>query len=72
MEFGHEKQVLFDCWCRSLQVSDFDKLRDLVLMEDFKNCLPERIVTHTNDRKVLSVSEAAALVDEYVLTHRDS
>ena len=41
VEFGHEKEVLFDRWCHSLQVSDFDKLRDLVLVEDVKNCLPD-------------------------------
>ena len=71
VEFGHEKEVLFDRWCHSLQVYDFDKLRDLMLVEDFKNCLPERIVTHINDRKALNVSEAAVLADEYVLTHKD-
>ena len=72
VEFGHEKGVLFDRWCRSMKVSDFAGLRELMLLEDFKNCLPERIVTHINDRNVLEISRAAVLADEYVLTHRDS
>ncbi|KAM7406893.1 hypothetical protein PAMA_002878 [Pampus argenteus] len=72
VEFSHEKEVLFDRWCRALDVADFAALRELVLLEELKNCLPNQIVTHISDHKVLKVSEAAVLADEYVLTHRDS
>lgn len=44
VEFGHEKETLFDRWCQSKNVNDFDKLRDLILLEEFKNCLPDKIV----------------------------
>lgn len=40
-EFGREKEALFERWCRSKGVDNFDKLRDLILLEDFKNCVPD-------------------------------
>lgn len=42
VEFDHEKETLFDHWCQSKNVDDFDKLRDLILLEEFKNCLPDK------------------------------
>ncbi|KAF7643615.1 hypothetical protein LDENG_00236320, partial [Lucifuga dentata] len=59
-------------WCLAQGVKDFDQLRDLIVMEEFKNCAPEKIATHINEHKVTKVSEAAVLADEYVLTHRDT
>lgn len=53
-------------------VTGFDQLRQLILIEDFKNCLPERIATYLNERKVSEVAKAAVLVDEYMLTHKIS
>lgn len=41
VEFAREKGVLFDKWSSACKASDFDTLRELVLMEDFKKCLPE-------------------------------
>lgn len=31
-EFGREKESLFDCWCHSSKATDFDKLRELILL----------------------------------------
>lgn len=54
----------------SSQVSDFAQLQELVLLEEFKKCLPERIVVYLNEQKVASLAEAAVLADEFVLTHK--
>lgn len=43
-----------------------------MLLQDFKNCLPENVVVHLNEQKVTSLSNAAVLADEFVLTHRFS
>ena len=72
VEFGREKEALFDRWCQSKKVRDFDKLRDLILLEDFRNCLPDKIATYINEQNVNDVSKAAVLADEYVLTHRST
>ncbi|XP_065920260.1 uncharacterized protein [Dysidea avara] len=47
VEFARSKETLFDRWCVSKEVQkEFGKLRQLVLMEEFKNCLPTDIKTY--------------------------
>lgn len=48
---------------------NFNSLREFVFSE-FKDCLPERVVKHLNEQKADSLSSAAALADEHVLTHK--
>ncbi len=71
-EFGRKKMALFDRWCSAQEVKNFEQLRDLILMEELKNCLPDKIATYLNEQKVTNVSAAAILADEYVLIHRES
>ncbi len=70
VEFAREKGNLFDKWCCSSKVSTFEQLRELILVEDFKSCLPENIVVHLNEKKVVTLSDAAVITDEFVLTQR--
>ncbi len=70
VEFVREKESMFDRWCASMKVKTYEELRELILLEEFKNCLPERVETYLNEQKVLKCSAAAALADEYVLTHK--
>lgn len=51
-------------------MNDFASLRELILLKDFKSCLPERVVVYLNKQKVSSLSHAAVLADEFVLTHK--
>ncbi|KAK0140312.1 hypothetical protein N1851_022787 [Merluccius polli] len=39
-------------------------------MEEFKNSLSERVVTYLNEQKPVKLADAAVLVDEFVLTHK--
>ncbi len=70
VEFAREKSVLFDKWCTACKVTKFDQLRELILLEEFKKCLPEKIVVYLNEQKVETLSKAAVCADEFVLTHR--
>ncbi len=70
VEFAREKGMLFDKWCAASKVNDFNALRELVLLEEFKSCLPERVVVYLNEQKVTSMSQAAVLAEEFVLTHK--
>ncbi len=36
-----EKPSLFEMWCFSIKISTFDQLQELILLEDFKACVPE-------------------------------
>ncbi len=67
VEFAREKCVLFDKWCTSNKVSDFQALRELILLEEFKSCIPDRIVVYLNEQKVTSLSQASVCADEFTL-----
>ena len=38
-------------------------------MEEFKNRLPDKIVIYLNEQKVITLTDAAVLADEFALTH---
>ena len=72
-EFARTKQALFDRWCTSKEVAkDYEKLRQMILVEEFKNCLPDNIKTYIEERKTEDLQQAATLADDYSLTHRIS
>ena len=71
VEFANEKEMLFDRWCSSKSVAnDFNKLRQLILLEEFKRSLNVDIRTHLEEQKPESLRTAAILADEYSLAHR--
>ena len=72
-EFAREKEVLFDRWCSSREVmGQFEKLRQLVLVEEFKAGVPVNIKTHIDEQKATTLQQAAVLADDYLLTHRSA
>lgn len=70
MEFARELSTHFERWCGSSDVSGFESLCNLIVLEQFKNSLPSGVATYLTERKVTTASEAAELADEYVLIHR--
>lgn len=42
-----------------------------MLLEDFRGALPEKMVIFLNEQKVTTLSKAAVLADEFVLTHKN-
>ncbi|XP_034567353.1 uncharacterized protein LOC117832370 [Notolabrus celidotus] len=70
LEFARDLVTLFSRWCTALHVDTYDALCELVVLEQFKNSLPSHIAVYISERKVSTAAEAAALADEYVLTHR--
>lgn len=70
VDFARDKGLLFDRWCSASKVSTFASLRELLLLEDFKNCLPERIIVYLNEQKATTLQQAAILADEFALTHK--
>ncbi len=70
VEFAREKSVLFDKWCQACNIVSLSDLRELILLEEFKKCLPDRIVIYLNEQKVASLTNAAVLADEFILTHK--
>lgn len=53
VEFAREKRVLFEKWCLASRVVDFEQLQELLLLEEFKNCMPEAVVIYLNKKLIL-------------------
>ena len=71
-EFTQTKENLFDRWCTAADIGrEFVKLCQLMLLEEFKGCLPAEIKTHLDERKVEDLHQAAVWADDYALTHKD-
>ena len=71
VEFAREKITLCDRWLMSLKVQeDYDKLRELLLMEDFKQTVAQDIKTYLEEHKYGTLLDAAIAADEYALTHK--
>ena len=70
VEFAREEETLFDKWCVASQATDAKAMRELMLLEEFKRCIPERVTVHLNEQRVNSVAEAAIFADEFVLSHK--
>ena len=73
VEFARVKEQLFDRWCHSKKVNkDFEKLRQLILIEEFKRRIPFHMKTFIDEKQVENLQQAADLADEYFLTHGNS
>ena len=50
VEFVQTKENLFDLWCTATDVNaEFNMLRQLMLLEEFKSCLPSEIKIHLDE-----------------------
>ena len=73
VEFARNKEQLFDRWWCSKKIDqNYDKLRQLVLVEEFKRCIQSDIKTFLDEKQVETLEEAARLADDYYLTHKVS
>ena len=66
VKFAPEKEVYFNRWCNSREVgTDFEKLRQVILFEEFKRCVHD-------DIKVENLAKAAAYANDYALNHKST
>ena len=71
MKFGREKERLLDRWCASEEIrKDYERLRQMILLEEFKNCVHPAIKNYIAEQKASTLSKAAEMADEYFLTHK--
>ena len=69
VEFARSKEQLFDRWCHSRKIGKSrDKLRQLILVEEFKRCIHSDVRTFINEQRALE--DAARLADEFSLSHK--
>ena len=73
VEFAREKEKLFNRWCHSKEIGqDFKKLKQMVLLEEFKDKVRPDIRSHLDEQKVEELEKAAVMADDYALTHKMS
>ena len=73
VEFAREKENLFNRWCHSKEIGqDFKKLKQMVLLEEFKDKVRPDIRSHLNEQKVEELEKTAIMADDYALTHKMS
>lgn len=70
VEFAREKEDLFDRWVRAKKIDDYEKLRQLILIEEFKQCVPNETRMYLEDKNINTINEAAVMADTHRLTHR--
>lgn len=54
------------------EIETLDDLKDLIVLEQFKNCVSDRVVTYISEQKSLTAYEAAVSADEFLLIHKTS
>ena len=61
---------MFEKWLTFKEVTKiFDKLRQLILIEEFKQYVDSDIKTDIDEHKVSSLVESSTMADDYALTH---
>ena len=71
VEFARTQKQLFDRWLGSKNVNqNFGKFEQLILIEQFKQCVHPDIKTHLDERDINDLHEAATVADDYSLTHK--
>ena len=73
VEFVRTTEQLFYRWCSSKKIgSDYPKLRQLMLDEEFKRCINSDVKSFLDEKEVETLEKAARLADDYTLTHKVS
>ena len=70
VEFVRNKERLFDKWVKVKNVcSDYEKFRQLILLEEIKQCIHPDIQLFLDDQEISDIYGAAEKADYYSLTH---
>lgn len=70
LEFARELRTHFNRWCASAGVTDFEGLCNLIVLEQFKNSVPERLAMYLSAKNVSTAAKAAELADDFLLTQK--
>lgn len=71
-EVARELNTHFNRWCSAVGVTSLEELSNLIVLEQFRNILPERVATYISERKLKTAAEAAVVADDFALIHKQS
>ena len=61
VEFARTKEQLFDRWCSSKKIgSDYPKLRQLMLVEEFKRCINSDVKSFLDEKEVETLEKSCS------------
>ena len=66
VEFARVKEQAFGDWVKSKEVDDIKKWKELLLVEEFKNCVHRELKVHLEELKLDTLQEVAIASDEYM------
>ncbi len=72
VEFVRDISLYFNRWCVASDVKTLDDLKELMVLEQFKNSVSDRVATYVSERKPVTAYEAAVMADEFFLIHKTS
>ena len=59
VEYATEKERLFDRWCMSEKIgTKFNSLNEMILLDEFKNCVHPSIKNHITENKVQTLQKS--------------
>ncbi|XP_068213735.1 serologically defined colon cancer antigen 8-like [Palaemon carinicauda] len=70
VEFAREKVSAFLDWLKAKGINDFESLKELILIEEFKNHIGMELKVHLEDLKLETIEAVAVAADEYTLSHK--
>lgn len=69
LDLWRKQEVIFDRWINSCEAYDYKKLKNFLLLEQFKISVPKEIEVYLNVRDAISPQRAAELADKYEVAH---
>ncbi|XP_066940971.1 uncharacterized protein [Macrobrachium rosenbergii] len=70
VEFARHKEQFFEEWLKSKEIDNFDKLKEIILVEEFKRMVTRDLKIHLEELKLDSLQEIAIAADKYSLAHK--
>ena len=64
-DFYQNLSIWYERWLKSLNITNFDDLREMILLEQYLNCVPIDVKTYLLERNVKNAKEAATISEEY-------
>ena len=70
IEFAYQKKRMFTRWLQASNVKNYDDLKNLMLLEEFKRQMPPAIKLYLEEQEPSDINKAATLAENYMLTHK--
>ncbi|KAJ8379406.1 hypothetical protein SKAU_G00001840 [Synaphobranchus kaupii] len=71
LDVGRRLSIAFDRWLAAGKVFDYSELRELMLVEQFKNSVPREVEVYLSERQVNKLVEASQMADAFEVIHAE-